>query len=132
MSKGKVQKGYHLADTLSPSISGEVSQGITWQDGDKDNRRDSLWHTRPICDRDGSFGNGQESYSSFSSAHPKISPGEIVRIFKKYYCKGDIPKASGDQKRVMGWRILVGWILCCSCWWERELVKSGKLYTKTR
>ncbi|MBA7534371.1 hypothetical protein ES705_26617 [subsurface metagenome] len=31
-----------------------------------------------------------------SSAHPKISPGEIVRIFRKNYCKRDIPKASGD------------------------------------
>ncbi len=29
------------------------------------------------------------------------------RILKKYDCKGDIPKVSGDQKRVMGWRILV-------------------------
>ena len=37
-----------------------------------------------------------------SSAHPKISPGEIVRIFKKYYCKGDISKASGDQKKSYG------------------------------
>ena len=51
-----------------------------------------------------------------SSAHPKISPGEIVRIFKKCYCKGDIPKASGDQKRAMGWRILARWILCYHCW----------------
>jgi len=42
-----------------------------------------------------------------SSAHPKISPGEIVRIFRNYYCRGDIPKASGNQKRPMGWRILV-------------------------
>jgi len=42
-----------------------------------------------------------------SSAHPKISPGEIVRIFKKYYCKGIIPKVSEDQKRAIGWRILV-------------------------
>ena len=67
-----------------------------------------------------------------SSAYSKISPGEIVRIFKSITAREIFRRHPKIKIRAMGWRILVWWILCCNCWWERKLVKSGKLYTKTR
>jgi len=36
------------------------------------------------------------------SVHPKISPGGDSENIQKYYCQGDIPKASRDQKRTYG------------------------------
>ena len=118
MGKGEVQKGYHcvwqihyhivfpvkyrkvLLDKMVIKIIEETAEGI---------------QERYAIEME-ALGMDKNHIHLLSSAHPKISPGEIVRIFRKYYCKGDIPEASGDQKRAMGWRILVRWILCCHCW----------------
>jgi len=109
MSKGEVQKGYHCAwqihyhlvfpvkyrkallDKMVIKIIEETAEGI---------------QERYAIEME-ALGMDKNHIHLLSSAHPKISPGEIVRILKKYYCQGDIPKESGDQKRVMGWRILV-------------------------
>jgi putative transposase len=118
MSKGEIQKGYHCAwqiyyhiifpanyrkallDKMVIKIIEETAEGI---------------QGRYAIEMEVS-GMDKNHIHLLSNTHPKISPGEIVRIFKKYYCKGDIPKASGDQRRVMGWRILVRLILYCNCW----------------
>jgi len=109
MDKGEVQKGYHCAwqihyhlvfpvkyrkallDKMVIKIIEETAKGI---------------QERYAIEME-ALGMDKNHIHLLLSAHPKISPGEIVRIFRKYYCKGDIPKASGDQKRAMGWRILV-------------------------
>ena len=109
MSKGEVQKGYHCAwqiyyhivfpvkyrkallDKMVIKIIEETAYGIQ--------ERYSIEMK--------ALGMDKNHIHLLLSAHPKISPREIVRILKKYDCQGDIPKASGDQKRVMGWRILV-------------------------
>ena len=118
MSKGEVQKGYHciwqihyhlvfpvkyrkaLLDKMVIKIIEETAEGIP---------------ERYAIEME-ALGMNKTHIHLLSSTYPKISPGEIVRIFEKYYCKGDIPKASGDQKKAMGWRILVRRILCCNCW----------------
>jgi putative transposase len=82
MGKGEVQKGYHCVW----QIHYETTYGI---------------QERYAIEME-ALGMDKNHIHLLSSAHPKIPLGEIVRIFKKYYCKVDIPKASGDQKRAMG------------------------------
>lgn len=109
MGKGEVQKGYHCAwqihyhivfpvkyrkallDKMVIRIIEETAYGI---------------QERYAIEIE-ALGMDKNHIHLLLSAHPKISPGEIVRILKKYYCQGDIPKVSEDQKRAMKWRILV-------------------------
>lgn len=134
MGKGEVQKGYHCAwqihyhivfpvkyrkallDEMVIKIIEETAKGI---------------QERYAIEME-ALGMDKNHIHLFSSAHPKISPGEIVANIQKYYCQRDISKVSEDQKRAIGWGVLVRWILRCYCWRERKLVKSGKLYTKAR
>ena len=109
MSKGEVQKGYHciwqihyhivfpvkyrkaLLDKVVIKIIEETAEGI---------------QERYAIEME-ALGMDKNHIHLLSSAHPKISLGGNSANIQKYYCQGDIPMASGDQKRVMGWRILV-------------------------
>ena len=76
-----------LADTLSYSISGKVSQDINWQDGDKDIEETAEGIQERYAIEMEALGIDKNHIHLLSSAHPKISPGEIVRIFESITAK---------------------------------------------
>ena len=98
MGKGEVQKGYYcvwqihyhlvfpvkyrkaLLDKMVIKLIEETAYGI---------------QERYAIEME-ALGMDKNHIHLLSSAHPKISPGKIVRILKKYNCQGDIPKASRD------------------------------------
>ena len=46
------------------------------------------------------------------SAHPKIAPGQIVRVFKSITATRIVSAETGIEERAVGWGILVRWLLC--------------------
>ncbi len=47
-------------------------------------------------------------------AHPKISLGQIVRVFKSITAR-ELFKRKPDLKRDLWGGVLGGWLLCCNC-----------------
>jgi len=109
MGKGEVQKGYHcvwqihyhlvfpvkyrkaLLDKMVLKIIEETAYGIP---------------ERYAIEMEALGMDKNHIYLLIQCPSEDITRGNSTNI-QKYYCQGDIPKVSGDQKRVMGWRILV-------------------------
>ena len=109
MGKGEVQKGYHCAwqihyhivfpvkyrkillDKMVIKIIQETAKGI---------------QERYAIEME-ALGMDKDQIHILSSAHPKISPGEIVRIFKSITAREIFRRHPKIKIRAMGWRILV-------------------------
>ena len=84
-----------LLDTEVVKIIVETSKGIT--------ERYAIEIERMGMDRD--------HIHLLCGAHPKVSIGEIVRIFKSITAREEYSPASSDQTRIVGRRILDRWVL---------------------
>ena len=49
------------------------------------------------------------------TAHPKIAPGQIVRVFKKALQRENRLRKAGFETKPVERRVLDGWLLCCNC-----------------
>ena len=61
----------------------------------------------------------------FCAAHPKIAPGQIVRVFKSITAR-ELFKRKSDLNVTCGAVsfFLDGWLLCCNCRGKRGLGRS--------
>jgi putative transposase len=109
MSKGEVQKGYHCAwqihyqllfpvkyrkallDEIVIKIIEETAIGI---------------QERYAIEME-ALGMDKDHIHLLCAAHPKIAPGDIVRIFKSITAREIFRRYPQIKKRAMGWRILV-------------------------
>jgi len=64
--------------------------------------------------------------------HPKLSPEQIVWIFKSITAREIFRKKPTIKKELWGRGVLDGWILCSDSWSEGKLGNSGKFCTSTR
>ena len=65
-------------------------------------------------------------------AHPKYTPGQLVRLFKSITGRELFKRHGWLKKELWGRRVLDGWILCGDGWRARRLEGCGEIRQNAR